>query len=362
VQVDEFVYLGVKLHAWKRLGEVAAAARLATARRALGGMRRRCGRAGITNAKAHCSLFDAVVRPAMSYGAEIWAPEFLQEEDIAAAGYEAAEVLHRAFLQRLLAVRGTTSNLMVLAEFGRFPIICQWARDVYSFWRRVRGMGENRYLVQAAVQDSMDLAVQQAAAGISVRQQSWAGQIRGFLRTLGLSDGSEGSAPLEEPQFVLRAMQQQYLQSFRSSSLPEVVLYRDAVRGGDSSMTGYGMQAYLAASLPVRHRAALARLRTSSHWLLFETGRWAPQRLERSQRVCRACHSGQVEDEAHMLFHCSHPELVRLRECFSFLFDSQEGEQYSLAQFLSQTAVGGVAAFVASCFSAVDYRRLPRVA
>ena len=69
-QVDTFRYLGVCVHAWELFGPTSAAARLDAARRSLGGMRGRCARLGLTNAKAHCSLFDTLVRPSLSYGSE----------------------------------------------------------------------------------------------------------------------------------------------------------------------------------------------------------------------------------------------------------------------------------------------------
>ena len=47
-----------------------------------------------------------------------------------------------------------------------------------------------------------------------------------------------------------------------------------------------------------RRREALAQLRTGSHWLAEETGRWS--RLSREQRICPHCGSG-VEDVAHVI-------------------------------------------------------------
>ena len=44
---------------------------------------------------------------------------------------------------------------------------------------------------------------------------------------------------------------------------------------------------------------ALTKLRVSSHKLRIETGRYGRNRIERHERLCELCTSGQVEDEYH---------------------------------------------------------------
>ena len=50
---------------------------------------------------------------------------------------------------------------------------------------------------------------------------------------------------------------------------------------------------------------ALTKLRVSSHKLRIEAGRYSRNRIERHERLCELCTSGQVEDEYHFLFECS---------------------------------------------------------
>ncbi len=54
-----------------------------------------------------------------------------------------------------------------------------------------------------------------------------------------------------------------------------------------------------------RQRKALGQLRAGSHWLAVESGRHAGAALHRSQRLCQRCGSGEVDDEAHMVFRCA---------------------------------------------------------
>ena len=71
---------------------------------------------------------------------------------------------------------------------------------------------------------------------------------------------------------------------------------------------------YSSNSLPEFARIAATRLRTGSHFLKVESGRWS--RLDLKDRVC-SCDSNSIQDESHVLFYCtltadirdSYPEL-----------------------------------------------------
>ena len=56
--------------------------------------------------------------------------------------------------------------------------------------------------------------------------------------------------------------------------------------------------------LPINKRAALSRLRLSSHKLLIETGRYSNRRLERNERKCTFCDMNDLEDEYHFVLVC----------------------------------------------------------
>ena len=83
-------------------------------------------------------------------------------------------------------------------------------------------------------------------------------------------------------------------------------------------------------------------------------------RLERAQRVCRLCASGEVEDETHMIFRCSFPHLASLRALHPNLFSlfPQPLEAGALRRFLEQPSAL-VADFVCSAFSRGAYDKIP---
>ena len=71
----------------------------AAGRRAVFALRRRCADLKINDPAIVCQLFDALVKPVISYGCELWVNE---------SATESLEILHRSFLKSLLGVNGTT--------------------------------------------------------------------------------------------------------------------------------------------------------------------------------------------------------------------------------------------------------------
>ncbi len=64
----------------------------------------------------------------LSYGCEVWSDHMAREQ---------LEVVHRAFLKSSLGVSTTTSNYVVLAEFGRFPLEIFWWQQTMHFFSHV---------------------------------------------------------------------------------------------------------------------------------------------------------------------------------------------------------------------------------
>jgi len=126
-QLNFFKYLGVELHGTK--GMQAAIQRLAmSAKKAVFALRRRCVKLRISDPALQCQLFDALIKPVLNYGCEVWSDHIAREQ---------LEVVHRAFLKSLLGVSTTTSSYVVLAEFGRFPLEIFWWQQTMRFLSHV---------------------------------------------------------------------------------------------------------------------------------------------------------------------------------------------------------------------------------
>ena len=139
--------MGFVVHAIKKL-TFGTDALVATAKKALFAMRRRCALLGIRDPALQCKLFDTLVLPILSYGCEVWGVD-------TKCG-AAAEALHRDFLRRLLGVRKSSANHMVLAELGRFPLQIYFWQQILRYHHRTIAL-DNVRLVKLAMVDGFAL-------------------------------------------------------------------------------------------------------------------------------------------------------------------------------------------------------------
>jgi hypothetical protein len=135
--VDAFCYLGVVYRRTAPFSD-AGLVRAATGRSAEMAMTRRCRELGIHDPALRLRLFDALVRPVMLYGIEMWGPHSLGQVD---APFERE---HRSFLRRIIGVRHGTPSAVVLAELGRYPLTVLATLQVCKYWNRLLAMDDGR--------------------------------------------------------------------------------------------------------------------------------------------------------------------------------------------------------------------------
>ena len=136
---------------------------------------------------------------------------------------------------------------------------------------------------------------------------------------------------------VIAALECRHLESALG---PKAQRYVDNVRATDKQ-SYTTPAAYLQMVTNWSDRKRLAQLRTGSHWLAEETGRWQGQ--SREQRVCQRCSCGAIDDAQHMVFDCAAVVAQRMRRPELFVTDNRD-----LRSFLEQSPIS-VAAFVNDC-------------
>ena len=328
--VDSFKYLGIDLHCTKPFAE-AGLPRKESGQRALPAMLRRCRELGISDPVLQVKLFDALVHPVMMYAVEFWGAGDLLKGELA------GDLVHRTFLRGVLGVRSGTPSMAVLAEAGRYPLRVFAAQMLLRYWNRLVRMEDDR-LVKRAFMVSAALA---GSTQCRSRHKSWAGQAAAVLESLGLPCDLAAPAVVD-PEKGVSGLQSAYLSSVTDSESSKVQQYlrmRDAV-----VPETYCMAPYLQAVGGWRQRKRLAQLRTGSHWLAVESGRRAGVALPRDQRVCQRCNSGEVDDEAHMVFRCAALSMQR-REHTSLFTPWPE----NLRSFMGREPTA-LAAFAYACF------------
>ena len=330
--VDSFRYLGIDLHCAKPMA-AASASRKESAERAQLGLRSRCTQLGIVDPALRVQLWDALVRPTMLYGVELWGARDTGKGELA------GDLVHRDFLRRLLGVRSGTPNMAVLAEVGRYPLRIFAAKMLCKFWNRMVVMEEGR-LVKQAFRASVALASRTPS---NSTHKSWAGQVVSFLASLGLPH--DPNAPrVVDVKAVVEQLQCSYLASVTGSQSSKVQQYLRMRSAVDTA--SYTPAAYLQAVGGWKQRQRMAQLRTGSHWLAVETERFGASATQREQRTCHRCSSNSVDDEEHMVFDCAALEGQRWNHPSLFSSGSR-----SLRDFMAQDPTE-VAAFVWECHKA----------
>jgi hypothetical protein len=91
-QLNSFKYLGVELHGTKGMQAVIQWLAM-LGKKAIFALRRRCAELCIFDPALQCQLFDALLKPVLNYGYEVWSDHMAREQ---------LEVVHRAFLKSSL--------------------------------------------------------------------------------------------------------------------------------------------------------------------------------------------------------------------------------------------------------------------
>ena len=96
----------------------------------------------------------------------------------------------------------------------------------------------------------------------------------------------------------------------------------------------YETEHYISSDIPFKYRSILARLRCGILPLELEIGRY--HGIPESERVCKICKNGSIENEFHFLFQCAPYQNLRLA-----FFDNMQNkiEQFAAMDFDSKFKV-----------------------
>ena len=141
-QVEEFKYLRMVLKYSRTLTPAIDYLRKA-ATWAMFALQQRCQQLHLHDSGIKCKLFDALVKPILCYGCEIWAVVGNRTD------LDKLERIQQGLLKRLLGVQTQTTNLHVLAESGRFPLQLSWQALAGKYMDRLESMDADRLLKQA---------------------------------------------------------------------------------------------------------------------------------------------------------------------------------------------------------------------
>ena len=146
-----------------------------------------------------------------------------------------------------------TTDLHVLAEFGRYPLQLSWQALAGKYLTRLETMGTDRLLKHDFIAD------RRLKPGVS-----WCLRLEDQLK------GHLIPSPIEEQphlrHFSLASAQSQHIEQLRLESTSPGVTSRHI-------KLGYACEPYIQLANNSHLRSIIAEFRTGSHWLTIEIGR-----------------------------------------------------------------------------------------
>jgi hypothetical protein len=234
-------------------------------------------------------VWFGLIRPYLEYGAEIWNSE-------TDCKWAEAEAIQRKMGKRILKVKSSCPDEAVMGELGWISLAGRRMMLRLFFWRKILMCGAGRW-----VRRVYEASRRRAEAG----RKSWCSLTRLWLRQLGLGDHWDR----QEVGHGWRELVRERVQRFEEVRWRARMATKAKLGGYMRWKTELKYEEYLNYR-DSGARRALTCLRSSSHTLRVETGRWeymwvdgARVRLQRAERRCRLC-CGGVEDEEHFLLTC----------------------------------------------------------
>ena len=303
------------------------------------------------------ALFDALVRPILEFGCEVWGPRCYAITSVAGE----VEQLHMLFLRMCLGIKTSVARDIVYEELQRQPMAAAWvARAVgyaHRVWKREvsdlarRAMVESWEMAKRGVKNCWAASLEEAVKRCGGEGWSWEGN---DLRPPRFSSQSRpeqqpaqlGAAQLSAAQHsAAERSTAQHSKTQRSTAHKQAAEQQRAGPGGgrqevraiaDGDHDGFKTLTYRRWFSPGATEGGarsqfwqvlcskedverVAKFRMGSHRLEVEEGRF--RSVPRSHRVCKLCSSGMREDERHLVFECERYSDIRVR--YSGLFESE---------------------------------------
>ena len=227
-------------------------------------------------------IFDTQISPILLYGAEVWAPycnyNFLNWDK------SETEKIHTQFLKRILGCDIHTPNLMVRAELGRRPLLCNAIRRSVLYIKHT-GFHDNS-LANDTLNEEISSNVELTILYLAQKFTCYFSE----------------STNYKEPKNNLEIKTQvfQYYDEIWKNAI-NVLSKSDSY---NLYKTDIKLEKYTWMVKNIKHRIALSRLRLTSHQLMIEKGRHYRPKLERIERKCPHC-LDQIENECHFITNCT---------------------------------------------------------
>ena len=227
-----------------------------------------------------------MIEPILLYGSEIWGFENIK----------LIEQFHLKFCKRVLSVRNSTPNFMVLGELGRYPLEVRVKLRMVSFWIKL--------LQNESKLSSILYRLMLSLSKKTKYTFKWIKYVESIFNDIGMGYIFQNQIGYCNSGLIKQILSDQFVQKWVGD-------IENSSRGlfYSSFKTNFCLEKYLL-RLGESNRLWLTKLRTSNLRLPIETGRW--YKIPREDRKCHLCNNG-LGDEYHIFFICKHDSIIELR-------------------------------------------------
>ncbi|XP_063688379.1 uncharacterized protein LOC134821607 [Bolinopsis microptera] len=279
--------------------------------------------------EAVLKLFDALILPVVSYGSQVWLPYTnilsnicqkktqSDKDTLSQLANDSIERLHLSLLKWTTGVNKRTSNIPIWGDTGRYPLGIQLSKLFLDFHNRLVLLDRKNspQIVRHAFVEQRNLELTWFRTSRALTDAFDPGAIK---RTI-----VSKNVPMPNSQLVRSRMRNWFQEKWEKARLEnkKLTFYNEV-------KSSFGLEPYL--SLPNHKKTRCTTwLRTSSHKLNIETGRYGWKNSSIFYRACHFCCSSDritidllnelpfsdiiKEDEVHLLKECPVYKEIRQR-------------------------------------------------
>ena len=333
---DAYTYLGVVFAGPKFALKKAADNRLSRAYAALGGLERMCSQVQFQEPRTKLWLFDTLVTSAMLYGVQVWGPSVDQDS------WRAMERPLISMISRMIRAKASVPHAIIRAEVAAAPIEVEALTKSVSFIHSIWNTDRCRY-TRLALESSRQLALKGDTSCWYAKTNLWF-QRHGFSMDrlppfqYSLEAPSLPITKTERNRIIRQDLIQLDTKRTWVEPIQELGTKMAFYRGNFLQVSEDGFvtrPSYMDTHLSHGLRCAIGQIRTSSHQLEIEFGRF--QGIPPEDRLCKLCGT-EPETELHYVCHCT--VYYEIRGRFHCLFKEGFGPLDRVMKYEDQRCLG----------------------
>lgn len=279
--VNSYTYLGIPF-SFSAKFQISASNSISKARSAVGSVLQ------ILNKTRCCSwekinlLFSSIVKSTLCYGAEIWAPNYL----------EMVETVQTLFFKRLLHLPFNTPGYMVRLETGRSQICVDILKNALSWWEKLLQMPRSRL-----PRICFDRLVYLDSLPYNNPKYNWFSQINNIIKSIGNRETQQSN-----PTYIIK-YKAEIIEQYQNKMLNE-----DLRRVSNSSYSLiykkiYNENSYITENLNINIKRLCGQIRVhkvGNLQLYWRSNKY----LLTEENQCQLCNRNAIETPQHFFLEC----------------------------------------------------------